>query len=167
MYVASRTDPVKKKKLGWFCLFLLTASFRKHKCTKQYYTCTASAYQDQQMTFQCENAAATISRRSLARQNTYESEQKGQALSCWGRATCHVVTLSSVWQLFFVSDPKWKALPGCLCWYQLKKCYCPLIYFPHVNIILPPRRSFFQSNTWPLCGIENKNKNPNNPGQEK
>lgn len=36
-------------------LFLLTPSFRKHKCTKQYRTCTASAYQDQLMTFQCEN----------------------------------------------------------------------------------------------------------------
>lgn len=62
-------------------LFLLSPSFRKHKCTKRYHTCTASAYQDQLMTFQCENVSATISRRSPGHRNTEESQQKGQALS--------------------------------------------------------------------------------------
>lgn len=71
----------KKSKTGTLNeLFLLTPSFRKHKCTKRYHTCTASAYQDQLMTFQCENAAATISRRSPRHEHFEESRQKGQAL---------------------------------------------------------------------------------------
>lgn len=69
-------------------LFLLTPSFRKHRCTKRYRTCTASAYQDQLMTFQCENVNfATISRRSPGHQKY------------WGVTTERpsVVTQSSNW----------------------------------------------------------------------